>query len=648
MSERYTIMVSAAVLYAASVVQAAPLSPAAKCQEALATGARKFETTLLRSLALCHARRMAGSPDYPATMNCNMASSLPLSMLNGLLRSESGWQRRVMSRCSEAGSPSALGYQQCPAPCEAISVDAGYASLVSCLACLARAEGSAGTEAVFGAYPDPPVVPGQASLRSCQSALGRALREVFSVRLAEQIHCQKAVAGGAVPGGTDCETADLRGRVARKLAAVDKFVRKRCPDSVLASLTSCGGNQDLVIACNAGHAGQMAGRLFGAVYFPQGRTPTPTRTSTPTATVTFTSSATPTATETPSPTMTSTATETPTVTASPTETPTASPTHTWPPAVPTYTPTPSPTETVSPTVTATPQAIVKTCSFGGPGTRLGLQWDKLIFTQPLGRTVCPMSGSFDVSVGPQEAQGLRSVTIPAASVVFDPVVCNVAGVQTVTICVESPGADGWGTLDCDGGTPNYDFWLEVDHNTNAAPQSNGGFVADASCTATYTDPLTGETWLACMEQSGGTCNLNNLHPGVCNSPYHPSYPGTFPAGGMTVRLPLRLKNVAQASGNPCDGVGDTYNVTTEFTAFLTTGTARGTVYDANNTNRKIDEGAACYGGTCVTRVTGAPVTAFCADPQASLAGVKMVTALTVLDLHSLGGDTAATVEVQCQ
>ncbi|MCX8072781.1 MAG: hypothetical protein N3C12_10065 [Candidatus Binatia bacterium] len=258
-----------------------------------------------------------------------------------------------------------------------------------------------------------------------------------------------------------------------------------------------------------------------------------------------------------------------------------------------------------------------------------------------------MSGSFQLAFGGADANGIRTVSIPASSLSFGPVVCNVAGLQT-TICVESPGVDGFGQLDCDGGVANYNFRLEVDHNTNQPPQSNGGFPQDASCSATFTDAVTGQAWSACLEQSGGTCNLNNLHPGVCNSPYRPTYSGAFPAAGMTIRLPLRLKNVAGATGNPCDGVGDTYNVTTEFGAFLTTGTARGTIYDANNQNRKIDQGAPCYGGSCVTEVSGSPPAAFCGDPTASLVGTKLVSVLTVVDLHSFAGDAAATVELECQ
>ncbi len=402
------------------------------------------------------------------------------------------------------------------------------------------------------------------------------------------------------------------------------------------------------------------------------QTPTETPTETPTQTPTETATPTPTNTLPPgiptytptnTPTITNTPTHTPTRTFTPTQTP--SPTFTFTPTfTPTNTPTNTPTETPTPTntplptstftatpspsPTSTPTPIVKTCSIGGTNSRLGLQWDKTVLFISLGRTVCPVTGSTSIVFGPQDPNGVRPVTIPASSISFNAVTCNVAGLSTVTICVESTGVDGVGILDCDGGEPNYGFLTQVDHNTNNPPQSNGGFPADPTCTATETDPVTGSISTACLEQTGGTCNANNLHLGVCNSPYHVSYPGTFGAAGMTVRVPLRLKTVSSSSGNPCDGVGDTYGASTEVSAFLTTGTARGTVFDANNENRKIDHGASCRGGSCVTQVTGVPLTNFCANPANSLSGSRMVTAIGVLDLDSTAGDTVATVELQCQ
>ncbi len=636
----------------------AATTPAAKCRHALAVGLRRLENRLLASVTTCHLRRMAAQSGSPASLDCNQVNSLPVALLQKVLLAESGWSRLVQRACQAAGTPANLGYSTCAPPCNALAIGSDFGSLVTCFACQAREQVHGFGELLFGAFPSPPVLADGSAERACQRALATAASGLFAKRFAEAIACQVRVEKGSVPLNTDCRTADLRGAVARKQLAADALVRKRCTDALLANLDSCGATQSAAVACSAGAGSALADLLFDLVYFPAGRTPTPTPTHTATATITPTPSvtATPTETgtptETPPPTPTPTVTLTPTETSTPTETPTPTmtptptdtatptpsptPTNTWPPGMPTHTPTPTPTP------------LSKACVFATLATRVGLQWDKLYFSLPLGRTVCPMSGSFQLQFGPADGNGHRSVTIPASSLSFDPVVCNVAGVQTTTICVESTGVDGYGVVDCVGGQSGYDFRLEVDHNTNGPPQSNGGFPADPSCSATYTDPLTNDTWHACLEQSGGTCNLNNLHPGVCNSPYHPSYSGTFPAGGMVVRLPLRLKNVSQSNGNPCDGAGDTYNVTTEFTAFLTTGTARGTVYDANNLNRKIDQGQPCYGGMCVTEVSGSPASAFCADSAASLSGVRLVTALTILDLHALGGDTAATVEVQCQ
>jgi hypothetical protein len=386
-------------------------------------------------------------------------------------------------------------------------------------------------------------------------------------------------------------------------------------------------------------------------------TPTDTPTQTPTATPTRTPTATPTQTPTATPTHTPTVTPTQTPTATPTRTPTATPTVT-PTNTPTDTPTNSPTTTptstpsATPTITATAAAtpITKVCTIGGSNSRAGLQFDKAVLGFiNLGRSVASVSGSVQLQFGPQDGTGARQVTIPASSVSFNEVSFSIAGgLATVNVCVVSTGVDGVGEVDCNGGDANYNFLSQVDHNTNAAPQSNGGFAADPTCAATYTDPVTGGVSNACLEASMGTCNANNLHPGVCNSPTHTTYSGTFATAGMSVRMPLRLKVVSAATGDACDGVGDTYSTTADVNAFLTTGSAQGTIFDSNNENRKIDQGASCRGGSCVTLVTGAPLTSFCSNPANALSGSKMVTAFGAIDLDPTAGDAVATIELQCQ
>ncbi len=706
-----------------------------RCRDALGKAVRRLEMKILAAQAACHQKRMQGKPGYPPTLNCNDLSQLPLSSLNAIMKAQLALERAAIQRCDTAGAslPSALGYLACVAPCESVVLTSSYVSLSTCLSCLIQSQAFSITKFLHGDFPNPPLLIGNTTVLACQRAVAKAARDLFAKRLQQQLACQYKVNLGKIPP-TNCRTADLTGAIARKQAALDALLRRKCNDGLLALLTSCSTNQNGVVTCSLGSGETLADFFFDQIYNPPTLTPTPTPTETPTVTGTptptptgtptstgtptntptftptrtptntrtFTPTNTPTETFTPTQTRTETPTHTPTHT--PTETATPTPSNTLPPGAPTYTPTNTPTitntptftptrtftptqtftptftltptstntpthtptftptstpthtptptntpvPTSTPTPTFTPTPIVKTCSIGGSNSRLGLQWDKTILFINLGRTVCPVSGSTQIVFGPQGVGGVRPVTIPASSISFNQVTCNVAGLSSVTICVESTGVDGTGIVDCDGGEPNYDFLTQIDHNTNNSPQSNGGFPQDTTCTATYTDPVTGSVSNACLEQNGGTCNANNLHPGVCNSPYHTSYPNSFAVGGMTVRVPLRLKTVSSASGNPCDGVGDTYGASTEVNAFLTTGTARGTVFDSNNENRRIDQGASCRGGSCITQVTGSTLSTFCSNPSASLSGAKIVTAVPVLDLDSTAGDTVATVELQCQ
>jgi hypothetical protein len=397
-------------------------------------------------------------------------------------------------------------------------------------------------------------------------------------------------------------------------------------------------------------------QLPGAPTFTPTATPTITPTSTSTATPTHTPTVTSTPTWTPTHTATQTATQTPTVTQTPTrtatQTPTLTPTNTptrtnTPTTTPTRTPTQTATSTPTITATLTPTPISRSCTLNTSVSKAGLQFDKTILgIINIGRATGTISGSFTIQFGPQDVNGVRSVTIPASSVAFNVVTFTVV-TSTIKVCVEPVGPDGTGILDCDGGEPNFNLLSQIDHNTNGAPQSNGGFPADPTCSAVYTDPLTGGTSNACLEASMATCNANNLHPGVCNSPVHTTYSGTFPAAGLAVRMPLRLKVVSSSTGNECDGVGDTYSTTSEVNAYLTSGTARGTVFDSNNENRKIDQGAGCRGGSCVTQVSGAGLSTFCSS-GGSISGGKVVTAFPAIDLDSTAGDAAATVELQCQ
>ena len=121
-----------------------------------------------------------------------------------------------------------------------------------------------------------------------------------------------------------------------------------------------------------------------------------------------------------------------------------------------------------------------------------------------------------MQIGGQDGTGARQITVPASSMVFNPIDISLAG-QHVRICVESAGIDGAGKIDCNGGDPNIDYQSRIDHNTNTAPGVNGGLPQDPECNDTRTDP-SGGVEDACLEASGSTCNPNSPHPGLCNSP----------------------------------------------------------------------------------------------------------------------------------
>ncbi len=89
---------------------------------------------------------------------------------------------------------------------------------------------------------------GQRLERSCQSSLGRAARELFALRLAEGVRFQEGLFRGTTPANTDCQNADLRGRIARKRGLLERLIRRRCSTAVLQSSTSWGNTTDSAVA----------------------------------------------------------------------------------------------------------------------------------------------------------------------------------------------------------------------------------------------------------------------------------------------------------------------------------------------------------------------------------------------------------------
>jgi hypothetical protein len=356
-------------------------------------------------------------------------------------------------------------------------------------------------------------------------------------------------------------------------------------------------------------------------------TPTPTLTIGVTPTLT----ATPTA---------ATTTPTPTLSATPTMTAGA-------PATTTRTPTPTKTKTPTPTPTATP--ISRVCDIGGANSKIQLQVKNAPVVGNARVTGTLVGGQTFVFTG-QDANGVRQVSVPSASIHFDPIIISnpLDPSHPVRLCIFPAGVDATGKIDCDGGEPNLDIQTKVDHNTNNAPGSNGGLPQDPECDDTRTAP-DGSISTACLESAVSTCNLNHPHPGVCNSPTEFTESGTFGAGHLrlTERLTLQLVSDVGGDGVQCTD-DDTYSAPATLNAFLTTGTARATVYDSNNVADSLLDDHANTCSSCVTQVIGVPRSCSNINTASGVKNLMLVGALPVLDVDPSVGDAGVTVQVECQ
>lgn len=613
---------------------------------------------------------------------------------------------------TQAAPPLDLGFTGCPAPCGHLVVNTSYSTVATCLACQVRSMACGLFETAYGTLPAPPIQGGATNELACQSRIGDAASRYLADKTKIQQTCQFKEDMTNLET-IDCRVEDPNGRLAAAQTKAGGRIQDKCDDTSLGNLASCAATEAAAVACIGAAVDQTSDDIFVAVYEPPfvpsatpslSPTPTLTRTRTETPTETPTRTETPTATpsDTPTPTLTRTHTRTftPTPTHTSTRTPTITPTatNTLPPGVPTFTPTntptitrtptltptrtetptltptvtrtftntrtltptqtPTSTPTRTPTITATPTFVTRVCNVGGgSASRAGLQFDKTVIIINVGRLLANIAGTVGFTIGNVDGNGNRSIVIPTSSVSFpNPAVFTLAGTE-IKVCVYPGATDGVGTLDCNGGEANYNFITELDHNTNGASQSNctGNNVhpqacaQDSTCTASFTNPVTGAVSDACLEASMATCNAGNLHTGVCNSPSRTTFSGTAPTGGLQVIEPLQLKVVGSSTGNECDGVGDTYSTIVDVQAYLTSGQAEATVFDSNNENRRIAQGAGCRGGSCVTRVNGNPATALCSNPvSGSLNGIKFVTAFPAIDLDATAGDAVATVEMTCQ
>jgi hypothetical protein len=207
--------------------------------------------------------------------------------------------------------------------------------------------------------------------------------------------------------------------------------------------------------------------------------------------------------------------------------------------------------------------------------------------------------------------------------------------------------DSEGIIDCDGGDPDYDILVEQDHNTSDPPPP--GFAQDPECDDSVINPFFGSA-------SASLEGPSKPHPGVCNSPVHVTTSNTFAAGGMrlTERLFIRLitSGTCPADSAPFDDVAGDIDIT----GSISTGTAKGVIYNVNNipTGTMGTPGAGngpsvcglLGSSPCTTQVVGLPFGCANIDNNVMNAG-KLGFAFTVLDIAPIN-DGVATLAIVCQ
>lgn len=306
--------------------------------------------------------------------------------------------------------------------------------------------------------------------------------------------------------------------------------------------------------------------------------------------------------------------------------------------------------------------------------------------------------------------GQIPVVVPADLVAFEPV--SVPGL--VCACVRGvtadqffgPGNAGDGAIGCgEQGVENVNYHLRQDHNTTPGSPGNGGAAQglpdDPDCTNMFQFEV-GLVSPACTEGFGeicdepefihhGTCNngvcssfntgrrcTTDMDCGVCNSPRNIEFfGGPTPPGSALINYNISISLLQDAGicremrfpdgrcrfrqyGEDCQPCTDD-DLVFDPPELLpqTTGTAQGTLFDANNTagelisefNRQ-GEPVFCPppvpplpSRQCQTKVQGSPFDcqALLDNPTGGFAGVGLATAYPAIDSAQIGDNVTSAV-----
>jgi len=296
------------------------------------------------------------------------------------------------------------------------------------------------------------------------------------------------------------------------------------------------------------------------------------------------------------------ATPTPTITNTPTitSTPTKSPTPTITPGGPTFTP----TQTATITPTNTPPVPLGTHLFTlGAGSQVRLKG----FLSP---PAFALTGSLTAAFGTPDGNGVAPITIPMASVHFNPILNPIIGINAV--CVKAV-ADGTGSIDCDGGSTGINQTISQDHMTQDV---------DPSCLMGIPDP-------------------DPTHVGVCNGQQLVSNTGTYGAGDAALALTVQITALTTVQfgpdNQPCTTDDQPPMPPSAVTIPVKTGTLSATIFDLNTS----------AGFTAALTAAG---NEFNCNSIAggSLTGGKLVGGFLVLHADPLLGDLTTALELVAQ
>jgi hypothetical protein len=222
---------SALVALAASPASAAFSAAEIKCRDTIAKQGSKLAQQASRALNACHEKRVEGTE--PPTTDCN--STVEADFKGKVQKAADKLLDSVPDKC-EGLTPSALNYDGCPFPCDAVvPAIADFNNVAACIECTTRTW----VESMTGSAQGNPALSLDDPTARCHDALGTNQTKHFLTIVKERRKCQKTAEKGGAMDVTSCVNADPKGKIAKTRAKVDAAVGPACQGATLATMDSC-------------------------------------------------------------------------------------------------------------------------------------------------------------------------------------------------------------------------------------------------------------------------------------------------------------------------------------------------------------------------------------------------------------------------